>query len=84
MSAQDDLAELYETKSNLLVSIKNASKNAEIASYNFSDADGSQAATRRDLKSLMDTLQLVSDQIEELEAKLRRGSGIRIIETRRI
>jgi hypothetical protein len=82
MAQSEELQVLYEARKNLLLQIQEATKSAEIQSYSFSDSDGSQSATRRDIKALMEALKALDAQIASLEQKLR-GGGIRTFGTNR-
>ena len=78
------LDSLYKTRSKLLISIGSAAETQEVQSYSFSDSDGSQSATRRDMKALMESLEAINKEIQRIEDKLNGiGGAIGVFNTRR-
>ena len=77
----DRLEWLKEFRGKIRGVIDGSLDSATLASYSYSDADGSQSTTRRSPKELWDLLQEVEDEIENLE-RITAGGGVRTFGTR--
>ena len=82
MTSQEELQEMKALRSKIIAAMDGAADNAEIESYNYSDANGAQSTRRRSPKELMEWLNEVDKKIAELERSLQ-GGGIRTFGTNR-
>ena len=83
MTKQQELIELRKLRGLIIGVMAGSVENAELDSYTYGDADGSQSVRRRNPKDLMQWLNDVDAKIELLERALSGGGGIMTFGTNR-
>jgi len=83
MSKQEELQRLYKLRGLIMGVLEGSIQTAELDSYTYGDADGSQSVKRRNPKDLMQWLNDVDAKIEKLERVLSGGGGIMTFGTNR-
>lgn len=83
MTKRQELEKLQILRGKILDVMAGSAEAAEIDSFTYSEADGSQSVKRRDPKALMEWLNQVDKKIELLERSLRGSSGLMTFGTNR-